>query len=312
MSTSGSSVNPKVSNENNILMSSDHGTFPMMQSSSSIESSTEYDNSKQLRREYSSLYEQARSPSEIVSSIYNDFTVPIARDLILSVCCFLFGVHGPKAFILPAIGGLTMRPIPYQTTAAGDVLIDLTLANEMIHKSEVTFPSERLWFISLWLPILIVVFIGSIFPLVVSSLPNNNSLHNAHAGVCTVLVGIGLSELVTQTFKFYVGRLRPNFYSMCGFDKATLQCTNGELEMEARMSFPSGHSSLSFCGLVCLVLIFLGRVGLNRNVGTLIASGRGKILTILSFTPLLLCFWCATSRLVGKGNVWRYANIIDS
>ena len=301
MSSGTSSIN------DNNMMSSDHGTFPLVNAasrSSSSESSPEYDNSKQLRREYSSLYEQARSPSEIISSVYNDFTWSLARDMILSVLCFLFGVHGPKAFILPMIGGLTMRPIPYQTTAAGDVLIDLTLANEMIHKSDVTFPSERLWFISLWLPISIVVFLGSIFPLVVSTLPNNNSLHNVHAGVCTVLVGIGLSELVTQTFKFYVGRLRPNFYSMCGFDKATLQCTNGEeMEMEARMSFPSGHSSLSFCGLVCVVLIFLGRVGYNRNVGTLVASGRGKIVTILSFTPLLLCFWCATSRLVGKCNV---------
>ena len=140
-----------------------------------------------------------------------------------------------------------------------------------------------------------MIFLGSIFPLLVSIVPNNNPLHNIHAGTCTVLVAIGISELVTQILKFYVGRLRPNFYDLCGFDKETLQCTNGDqMEMEARMSFPSGHSSLSFCGLVCLVLFFLGRV--KRNV----ASGRGKMLTIVSFTPLVLSFWCATSRLVGK------------
>ncbi|KAL7544071.1 hypothetical protein ACHAXR_013575 [Thalassiosira sp. AJA248-18] len=293
----GSSTNLTISIGNE-KMASDHGTFPS--------SAFDDDNSKQLRRE-SSLYEQFRSPSEILSSIYNDITWPLARDLILSIVCFHFGVHGPKKFILPLIG-LTMRPIPYQVTAVGDVLLDLTLANEIVGKSDVTFPSEKLWFISLWLPISAVVFLGSVFPLIVSTLPNNNPLHNIHAGVCTVLVGIGISEVVTQTFKFYVGRLRPNFYAMCGFDKDTLQCTNGEeMEMEARMSFPSGHSSLSFCGLLCVVLFLLGRLGFGRNIGSMIASGRGKILIAVSFTPLLLCFWCATSRLVDN---WHHPSDI--
>mmetsp|Transcript_2163 Transcript_2163/g.4623 ORF Transcript_2163/g.4623 Transcript_2163/m.4623 type:complete len:155 (+) Transcript_2163:283-747(+) len=95
---------------------------------------------------------------------------------------------------------------------------------------------------------------------------------------------------------------------MCGFDKETLECTNGEkMEMEARMSFPSGHSSLSFCGLVCVVLFFLGRVGLGRNIGSTVASGRGKVLTVMSFTPLLLSFWCATSRLVDN---WHHPSDI--
>ena len=94
---------------------------------------------------------------------------------------------------------------------------------------------------------------------------------------------------------------------MCGFDKETLQCTNGEeMEMEARLSFPSGHSSLSFCGLVCVVLFFLGRVGWGRNV-SMVSSGRGKILTVLSFTPLLLAFFCSTSRLVDN---WHHPSDI--
>merc|ERR1712013_211467 len=54
---------------------------------------------------------------------------------------------------------------------------------------------------------------------------------------------------------------------------------------------PSGHASLSFCGLACLVFFFLGRVKCK-------SSGRGKILFIASFAPLLLSSWCATSRVV--------------
>ncbi|KAL7546656.1 hypothetical protein ACHAWF_009991 [Thalassiosira exigua] len=308
--------------------------------------SSAYDNSKQLRRSDSSFYEQARSLSEICASIRNDFTWALARDFVLSLLCFLFGVRGPKAFILPLMGGLTIRPIPYQVSSAGDVLLDLTLANEFIPKTVATFtctfwqllfsyhlldflsmsrnllltitigeyfdhpnvPAERLWFVSLWLPLSTVVCLGSVFPLVVSTLPNNNPLHNIHAGVCTLLVALGISELVTQVFKFYVGRLRPNFYGMCGFDKTTLQCMNGdEMEMEARMSFPSGHSSFSFCGLLCVVLFFLGRVGLGRNVSSMISSGRGRLMTAFSFTPMLLSFWCATSRLVDN---WHHPSDI--
>lgn len=111
------------------------------------------------------------------------------------------------------------------------------------------------------------------------------------------MTAIGISEFVTQVFKFYVGRLRPNFYEMCGFDKAILECTNGEdMEMEARMSFPSGHSSLSFCGMMALCLFFMGRVGLGRvaRPNTL----KYKFGLMLSFLPLLFSFWCATSRLV--------------
>lgn len=143
-----------------------------------------------------------------------------------------------------------------------------------------------------------MAIIGVVFPLATSAIPNNNPLHNFHSGVCTILTAIGMSEFVTQLFKFYVGRLRPNFYAMCGFDKATLQCTNGEeMEMEARMSFPSGHSSLSFCGMMTLVLFFVRRVGLGR-VGKQYSLIQYKFGVLFSFVPLLFSFWCATSRLV--------------
>jgi membrane-associated phospholipid phosphatase len=169
------------------------------------------------------------------------------------------------------------------------------------------FAAHRLWFLSLWAPIIIVSIIGGIFPLVASTFPNNNPLHNIHGGICTILTAIGISEFVTQVFKFYVGRLRPNFYAMCGFDKATLACTNGEeMEMEARMSFPSGHSSLSYCGMMALVLFFIGRAGLGR-VGKQYSLVRYKFSVLLSFVPLLFSFWCATSRLVDN---WHHPSDI--
>ena len=270
-----------------------------------------YDNSKQLRRDssFSSLkdkaFVQARTPSEIISSFIENVTLKLVIEVIASIICFFVGCYLPKVFQYN--GFLNIRPIPYQVTQAGDVLIDLTLANELIPKSDATFPGPKLWFVSLWIPFFCVV-LGAIFPLVVSTIPNNTPFHNVHAGVCTILVAIGLSELVTQTFKIYVGRLRPNFYQMCGFDTSTLTCTNGdEMEMEARMSFPSGHSSLSFCGMMVLTLFLIGRVGLGRSIVPKTAYGKGKILLLLSCSPLLLSFWIATSRLTDN---WHHTSDI--
>lgn len=185
--------------------------------------------------------------------------------------------------------------------------------------------ADRLWLISLWIPLITVLVLGSFLPLspvrhpqpttstTSSFVENNGPLSNAHAGSCVILVGIGISELITQTTKFYVGRLRPNFYGMCGFDTSTLSCTAGhDMIMESRMSFPSGHSSLCFAGSVCLVLFFLGRCGLGRTscvpirgggrVGIVgpMSSRWGRIAFVMSFSPLLLSLWCATSRLVGE------------
>ena len=253
-------------------------------------------NAKQLRP-LLSFYQQARSPKAILSSIYNDFSLHLLRDLSICYSVFYFGVYYAK-YYMRINGYQNFRPIPHQVTKAGDVLLDLSLTNELIDKPDQTFNSPRLRFISLQLPLMIVVFLGAVFPLA-TIIPKNNSFANMAAGICTVLFAWGISELWTNIFKYYVGRLRPNFYEMCAFDKETLHCTADEHRiMSSRQSFPSGHSSRSFCGLLCVVLILLGRIGLGKNIGTIRASVRGKMLLLVSFAPLLLAFWCATSRLV--------------
>ena len=127
--------------------------------------SPNYDNSKRVRRDssFASLVSEqahqtlirARNPAEIVSSFYNDMSWSLMRGFGISVITFLVGVHGPKAWVLPLMGGLTWRPIPYQITNNGDVLLDLGLANEWIPKSDVTFPCKSFFvmvhFYS-WLP----------------------------------------------------------------------------------------------------------------------------------------------------------------
>ncbi len=105
-----------------------------------------YDNSKQIRRmESSSMYEQAltksRSPTEIISSFYKDSSWPLIKECIVSLVVFFIGSYVPKNVMLP-ITGVNQRPIPYQLTQAGDVMLDLTLANEMVSSVDVVFPCK--------------------------------------------------------------------------------------------------------------------------------------------------------------------------
>ena len=82
--------------------------------------------------------------------------------------------------------------------------------------------------------------------------------------LCTVytcfLVGAAVNVVLTDVGKYTVGRLRPHFLAVCKPDFSKLNCTTGfkknfitnyectgdkDLTKEARLSFPSGHSSFA-------------------------------------------------------------------
>ena len=77
------------------------------------------------------------------------------------------------------------------------------------------------------------------------------------------LVGAAVTVVLTNVGKYTVGRLRPHFLAVCKPDFSKLNCTTGveknfitnyectgdeDLIKEARLSFPSGHSS--FAGIL--------------------------------------------------------------
>jgi membrane-associated phospholipid phosphatase len=79
--------------------------------------------------------------------------------------------------------------------------------------------------------------------------------------VASFSMAIGLSEGATNFLKIWVQRRRPSFYDLCGFNTQTLQCeASPDYIKEANLSFPSGHSSLSCCGMTFLVWYFQGKI----------------------------------------------------
>ncbi|CAH1237861.1 PLPP1 [Branchiostoma lanceolatum] len=90
------------------------------------------------------------------------------------------------------------------------------------------------------------------------------------------LFGTLANQCLTDVFKFTIGRLRPNFLSVCAPDYSTFNCTDAmgryvyvtdyvctgdpsEIK-ESRLSFISGHASMSFFFMVYLVLYLQVRI----------------------------------------------------
>lgn len=76
------------------------------------------------------------------------------------------------------------------------------------------------------------------------------------------LFGAALGQVLTDIGKYCVGRLRPHFIAVCKPDWAVLNCTGHTYVQdphctgsewfirEARLSFPSGHSSFAFYSMI--------------------------------------------------------------
>ncbi|KAI9189009.1 hypothetical protein H9P43_000436 [Blastocladiella emersonii ATCC 22665] len=74
--------------------------------------------------------------------------------------------------------------------------------------------------------------------------------------VIGLLVATGLTLFVTGALKNLVGALRPDFLDRCKPDPKNITVCTGNIAdiKEGRRSFPSGHSSVSFAGMVYLSL----------------------------------------------------------
>lgn len=143
--------------------------------------------------------------------------------------------------------------------------------------------AASLIFGSIWLPIIVMSVVGLV-------LSPQRSYQEVLVGISSLFLGVGGSEGSTQLLKHWVLRRRPNFYALCGFNMDTLQCENEYHEvLEAQMSFPSGHSSLSWCGMVVLTFFLLKR---RQN-------GGGKFFFfVCAVLPLSFATFVSSSRIV--------------
>lgn len=222
--------------------------------------------------------------SSYVSFYKNKFMV-----LELVACLIWFFVsHGLTSAIIP----LTIRDVPFQQTQNGDVILDMYFNNDLVDE---TVPDDVLVLTCMFLPLLICFIVA----ICAKSPPSD-----FHASACAVSFAVGTSTLLTNFVKHYDGYLRPNFYNYCGFDKDSLECEEDKLE--PHRSFPSGHSSLSFCGMTFLALFFYGKVGLHRPIGKHVVGSpdpydegtlvKKRILSLGAGLPMAWAIFVSASR----------------
>ncbi|XP_072943209.1 phospholipid phosphatase 5 [Epargyreus clarus] len=130
-----------------------------------------------------------------------------------------------------------------------------------------------------------------------------NDCNDAFEILLTWSLALGINGVITDAMKLIVGRPRPDFFYRCfpdGIETADLQCTGDTMDiMEGRKSFPSGHSSLSFCSLGVAATWLCGRLGaLSRRRG----SGP-RVLACLA--PLALAGCIALSRSCDYHHHWQ-------
>ncbi|KAF5225844.1 putative phosphatidic acid phosphatase [Trypanosoma cruzi] len=102
---------------------------------------------------------------------------------------------------------------------------------------------------------------------------------------------VTLSMFIVDITKLYAGRLRPDFLARLeneGYNEKSTGVDWCNVAREGRLSFPSGHSGISFSSIVTLVLFFVGHLQVFYFASPL--------RLFLSILPLILPIVVAVSR----------------
>lgn len=132
----------------------------------------------------------------------------------------------------------------------------------------------------------------------------NNKFHRFYKTATSFAFAIVLTGFLTAFLKIRFAKLRPDFISRCGVDIDMIKLNNDNNVLyderictaplgktilnDGYKSCPSGHSSMSMCGMLFLSIWFYLTYGKK--------SGNGLV-KLFCFTPLLISFDIITSRI---------------
>lgn len=218
----------------------------------------------------------------------------------ISAAVFVLGI-GYKECLVPSHDHAYDRPHPHQQLlTSGDVLLNFELNHPLVYPASV--PSKLLFQTCIALPLAMILLVH---------LRSRSSWNCTLASISGLLSGIGICEVCTHMIKYYVLRRRPNFYALCQWDDAIQACTApAKKVLEAQLSFPSGHSSIGWCGMTFLVLILLGKLKLSHQQQPTSSSSLSLLWN--TWAPWFVCLvpwgwatYVATSRIADK---WHHAS----
>lgn len=175
------------------------------------------------------------------------------------------------------------RPIPFQYLQSSGEYIRNQIYDQPIPQQE-TVSVTALVLICGLAPIVLQLLLSF-------ALPVKERVLDRHRTLCVYLVGTATVTVATESIKRYCGVLRPIFYAVCQPDATYTTCTttNAHELDDVHKSFPSGHSSLAFHGLLLLSLYLQYTWGRKDK-----ASSRA--ISVLTLLPSALATWIAASR----------------
>lgn len=156
-------------------------------------------------------------------------------------------------------------------------------------------------YVPAWATVLIIVFVPLLF-ICIPFILTKNYVDITQALLAWTLA-LTINAVITESVKLIVGRPRPDFFYRCfpnGKMTTDLRCTGNTYDvMDGRKSFPSGHSSFSFCSLGFLSLWLCGKLGV-------MSRHRGKSCEMLvCLTPLLVAGVVSLSRYCDNHHHWE-------
>lgn len=159
-----------------------------------------------------------------------------SRDFRELIACAAFAIVCLLTVMIPMTPN--QRTIPYQLINDNEYIRNLTY--DQILESEAV-PDKVAVVLALVLPLCVQMLTARFFGLA----------GDMHRTFCIYLVAFAITMSTTELVKNYVGYLRPIFYEKCEPNEDYTACTSSDTN-DVRKSFPSGHASSSFCGLLLL------------------------------------------------------------
>jgi len=149
-------------------------------------------------------------------------TLPDGNEIVEFIVYALFAIVG-KLFwsVIPIT---TRDPIQQNGGDDGFIIFDSTLMYEYIANADVTVGDITLGILGIAGPLAFFV--------VATSCVLRHEPMSTSDSVASYLTSLGINEFMTEFGKRYVGRLRPNFFSMCEFDQDTMSCISSLARIE--------------------------------------------------------------------------------
>jgi hypothetical protein len=141
------------------------------------------------------------------------------------------------------------RPIPYQYLESTGVYI-LNQVYDQVSDGE-TVSTLVLAVVCGWLPCIVQLMLAWFIPQAVTT-SKQEKWDVLHKSLCVYAAAFGITMVSGNFVKLYVGYLRPIFYDECQPNDTYDECQNPGGDRQIRLSFPSGHASLSGCGMLLL------------------------------------------------------------